>query len=127
MGVNLEILLTVGNEYFNILLRIANRCKDFPSLVYNRGPFSFNIIFSYNTNFLFSLSSLLHVSFENFSLFRVLFFYIAMLTLDIFERTSGDSFSIVHTLQNMPNKRSSFPKETVSHTHSPCDLYKTNS
>jgi len=47
------------------------------------------------------------------------------LTLDIFERASGDSFCTVHSLQNKPNKRSSFPKETVSHTHSPSDLYET--
>jgi hypothetical protein len=126
MGVTVEVLLNMVDEYFNILLRIASRYKDFLRLVCNRAPFSFNFIFSYSKNLLFSLSSVLHVSFEIFLLFRILFFYITMLTLGIFERASGDSFSIVHTLQNMPNNQSFFPKETVSHTHSPSDLYETN-
>jgi hypothetical protein len=103
----------MADEYFSILLRIANRCKDFLRLVCNRVSLSFNFIFSYSTIFLFPLSSVFHVSFEIFPLFRVLFFYIAMLTFDIFERVSDNSFSIVHTLHGL-----SFQKESyLTRTH----------
>jgi len=67
MGVNLEFLLTMGNEYFNILLRIDNRCKDFPSLVYNRAPLSFNFIFSYITLFFIFTFFIIARAFRNFS------------------------------------------------------------
>jgi hypothetical protein len=67
----------------------------------------------------FSFSPALYPLFIIFTLVCILFFHMAWLLQDIFYKTSGGTFSMIHTLQEYGNKHSPYNKIHFTSTLTP--------